>query len=301
MDQNKAFQTRCAKLIERDSQLGDEYTRGKIGTERVYGTPTFASLYEIIHELNVGETDTLIDIGSGVGNVLFVAESLVPVSCQLHGIELQLQFHEEAERRKMELKSRAQFEYGDITTVTKLTEKYYIPNRLVIFCFDVEFPTPVRDHIYKLAKEFPGPCTLISCFNHDQWTPMESKMRIGINKPPGSEYNAQRYDITTTFLAENHSDTEALEEAEQGRQMRAAGFTSVIKWAMRKMARNLEQVEQFLLFRYEKAANIQCQVCASTINVMQCPCKQVKYCGIGDCQAMDWEKHSKRCTVKRGH
>jgi SAM-dependent methyltransferase len=187
-------------------------TAGKLGTAQVYGTPTFASVRNIIRELDIRSNDTIIDIGSGFGNVLFLAEALVPATCRLIGIEYQQAFHDLAMRRKQMLNSRVELQHLDFMQLQSF-RNLNVPSRLIIVMFDVAFPPDLTNRIFELFYQFPQAGKLVSCYNHNYTstpnrqitsTPMNSTLIIGMNDELGAENDVRRHVINTVHQPENY-------------------------------------------------------------------------------------------------
>jgi [histone H3]-lysine79 N-trimethyltransferase len=73
-------------------------------SSETYGELEAVLISDIIHECNVTESTKLVDLGSGVGNV--VLQASLQAGCQSYGIEIRTKLHELALKQREELEKR---------------------------------------------------------------------------------------------------------------------------------------------------------------------------------------------------
>jgi SAM-dependent methyltransferase len=336
------FDVRWPAILQMDNEAAiDEIGAGQLGTALVYGTPSFASVYSIIRELQIQPGDIILDIGSGLGNVLFLTETLVPADCRLIGIEIRQELHIIAQERRAQLDSRVELYNADFM---RFPLQFPPENRLIILQFDVEFPVQLKQHIYNFYTAHAGACKMISCFGMlNVSVPMKSSLIIGVRDPLYAEDDATRYNITSTFLIGNydyqdildHNDEYGIDvdwkedeesddnvllkrhvfsqfhDAEQQRNLdkynaQTNSTISLRNWPMLLGDLGIKDADSYELFLYKKGAaaaatatkkpRLECQICASVGNLLQCPCKEAVYCGKA-CQRADWGNHASNCRL----
>lgn len=142
-------------IIHRITQLDREY--GTVSTaddEALYSSPTHTSFYQIIKDaqLMLSPDTVFVDLGSGMGSILFFMYDKYPQLKKYVGVEYNNSFVREAQRRQALLhipEERVENLPKDILSLDVSFLNALQAQHLVLFSFDLVMPKAVVRHIYE--------------------------------------------------------------------------------------------------------------------------------------------------------
>jgi cyclopropane fatty-acyl-phospholipid synthase-like methyltransferase len=142
-------------------------TRGRVPVEHPdsvhYATMSYATIWSILRQLDLGESDVFVDIGSGKGRVLCCAARFRVK--QVTGVDLSTLLCREAEENARRLRGRR----APITVANMVAQDLDYSSATVLFMFDPFGAATLGPVLERIGRDTEGRCLRLAYANprHD--------------------------------------------------------------------------------------------------------------------------------------